>query len=186
MGFSFPGASPDNVNTWSAAQTFSVPVIAPGVSLPATQIASSDPNTLDDYEEGTCTILLGDVVGNLATMGGANVFRYIKIGAFVQVSGTLNWTSTSAIAAGVRIAFSGLPFAINGAANYRATAMIGSSAGGSFNITTAEIKAGGDAGLTLLYGTRVSGNNVDNDLVKADLGTSGTVYGFQINYTTTF
>jgi hypothetical protein len=157
-----------------------------GISFPASQSASTDPNTLDDYEEGSCTITIQDSAGNSATMGGGNVFRYVKIGAFVQVSGTLNWTSTAALSAGSRIQFHGLPFVVNNVGNYRAPALIGSSAGGSFNITRAEIAGGADNGNTFIYGTRVSGNNVDGSMVPSDLGSSGTVYGFQINYTTTF
>jgi hypothetical protein len=157
-----------------------------GVSFPASQSASTDPNTLDDYEEGSCTITIQDSAGNSATMGGSNVFRYVKIGAFVHVSGTLNWTSISALAAGSRIQFHGLPFVVNNVGNYRAPAIFGSSASGSFNITRAEIAGGADNGNTFVFGTRVSGNNVDGDMVPANLGSSGTLFGFQINYTTTF
>jgi hypothetical protein len=157
-----------------------------GVSFPASQSASTDPNTLDDYEEGSCTITIQDSASNSATMGSGNVFRYVKIGAFVQVSGTLNWTSISSLSAGSRIQFHGLPFVVNSVGNYRAPAIIGSSAAGSFNITRAEIAAGADNGNTFIFGTRVSGNNADNSMVPADLGSSGTVFGFQINYTTTF
>lgn len=157
-----------------------------GISFPASQSASTDPNTLDDYEEGSCTITIQDSAGNSATMGGSNVFRYVKIGAFVQVSGTLNWTSIASLSAGSRIQFHGLPFIVNNVGNYRAPALIGSSAGGSFNITRAEIAGGADNGNTFIYGTKVSGNNVDGSMVPSDLGSSGTVYGFQINYTTSF
>lgn len=157
-----------------------------GVTFPATQSASSDANTLDDYEEGTCTITIKDSLGNSATMGSGNSFRYVKIGAFVHVSGTLEWTSIAALTAGSRIRFDGLPFATNSASNYRAPAIIGSSTPGSFNITRAEIAAGADAGQTFIFGTKVSGNNVDGNMVPADLGSSGTVYGFQISYVTDF
>jgi hypothetical protein len=157
-----------------------------GVSFPSSQSASTDPNTLDDYEEGSCTITIQDSAGNSATMGGSNVFRYVKVGAFVQVSGTLNWTSTAALSAGSRIQFHGLPFIVNNVGNYRAPALFGSSAPGSYNITRAEIAGGADNGNTFIFGTKVSGNNVDGAMVPADLGSSGTMYGFQINYTTTF
>lgn len=157
-----------------------------GVSFPASQSASTDPNTLDDYEEGSCTITIQDSAGNSATMGGGNVFRYVKVGAFVQVSGTLNWTSIASLSAGSRIQFHGLPFVVNNVGSYRAPAIIGSSASGSFNITRAEIAAGADNGNTFIFGTKVSGNNVDGNMVPANLGSSGTIYGFQISYTTTF
>lgn len=157
-----------------------------GVTFPATPSISSDPNTLDYYDEGTCSIVIEDSSGNSATMGGGNVFRYIRIGAFVHVSGTMNWTDTSALALGSRIRFTGLPFTVQATTSYRAPAIIGSSAPGSFNITRAEIAAGADAGNTFIFGTKVSGNNVDGNLTVADLGTSGTIYGFQISYVTNF
>lgn len=49
-----------------------------GISFPATQSASSDANTLDDYEEGTWT----PSIGGTATYSN-QVGRYIKIGNLV-------------------------------------------------------------------------------------------------------
>jgi hypothetical protein len=56
-----------------------------GINFPATQAASSDANTLDDYEEGTWTpqMYFG---GTLATASGATG-RYVKIGRQVTVTG---------------------------------------------------------------------------------------------------
>jgi hypothetical protein len=50
-----------------------------GITFPATQVASSDANTLDDYEEGTFTATL-----NSGTFT-SQVFRYTKIGNMVTV-----------------------------------------------------------------------------------------------------
>jgi hypothetical protein len=50
----------------------------PGIKFPATQVASADANTLDDYEEGTWTPNQGPgltVVGTFASSG-----SYTKIG----------------------------------------------------------------------------------------------------------
>jgi hypothetical protein len=51
-----------------------------GITFPATQSASTDANTLDDYEEGTWT----PSVGGSATYGAQQNGRYIKIVGFVN------------------------------------------------------------------------------------------------------
>jgi len=64
-----------------------------GITFPATQVASSDANTLDDYEEGTWT---PTIVGT--TTAGIGVYstqtaQYTKIGKQVTVQLYLAWTS---------------------------------------------------------------------------------------------
>ena len=73
-----------------------------GISFPATQSASSDANTLDDYEEGTWTPSLG---GD-ATYSGQAGF-YVKVGSLVLVRGGLTVTT---IGTGSTTVISGLPF----------------------------------------------------------------------------
>jgi hypothetical protein len=153
-----------------------------GITFPATQSASTNANTLDDYEEGSCTITLSDSAGNNATMTGDNAWRYIKIGRSVTVSGTLGWSSTSSLAGASRIRLTGLPFQAENIANMRWAGTTGSSASGSFNIVTSAIKFGVDANLTFMWGTNVTGNNVDNSMFKADMGTSGTLFGLTVTY----
>jgi len=59
------------------------------IAFPATQSASSDANTLDDYEEGTWT----PSVGGTATYDTANTFgRYTKIGRLVTVHWSIGIT----------------------------------------------------------------------------------------------
>jgi hypothetical protein len=72
-----------------------------GITFPATQSASSDANTLDDYEEGTWTPTSG--VGTAT----ANSGIYTKIGRQVTVIGTLTFpVQTDANLASI----TGLPF----------------------------------------------------------------------------
>ena len=73
-----------------------------GISFPATQSASSDANTLDDYEEGTWTPSLG---GNTTYV--AQVGAYTKIGRFVLATFEVN---VSSIGTGAAASISGLPF----------------------------------------------------------------------------
>jgi hypothetical protein len=62
--------------------------VSSGITFPATQVAKSDSNTLDDYEEGTWTPVLNSFGGTGLTATG----QYSKIGRVVmltfQVSGT--------------------------------------------------------------------------------------------------
>jgi hypothetical protein len=92
------------------------------VKFPATQIASSDPNTLDDYEEGTFTPTItfgGAAVG--VTYGASNGGTYTKVGNRVMVSGLLQ-VSAKGSSTGSAV-LGGLPFssadAIQGAPSFR-------------------------------------------------------------------
>jgi len=82
-----------------------------GIAFPATQVASADANTLDDYEEGTYTPSQGGgltVVGTFSSTG-----RYTKIGRMVYLSGTVSG-STSVAATAQAIITANLPFNVNG------------------------------------------------------------------------
>jgi hypothetical protein len=80
------------------------------IKFPATQAASADANTLDDYEEGTWTPGVTFGGGSTGvTYGATNGAHYVKIGQLVFVSGRLilsaKGSSTGAAA------MTGLPFA---------------------------------------------------------------------------
>jgi hypothetical protein len=78
-----------------------------GVSFPATQSASSDANTLDDYEEGTWTPSLGGTATYSFQSG-----RYTKIGNSVFIQGALTVTL---LGTGSASTITGLPFASSSA-----------------------------------------------------------------------
>lgn len=78
---------------------------AKGIQFPGTQSVSSDPNTLDDYEEGTWTPVDASAAALTFT---ANAGKYTKIGRQVTASCTLTYPSTAT----ANTAFiGGLPFA---------------------------------------------------------------------------
>jgi hypothetical protein len=54
-----------------------------GIAFPATQSASTDANTLDDYEEGTFTPVLVPSSGSLTAQTGAG--SYVKVGRLVTL-----------------------------------------------------------------------------------------------------
>lgn len=72
------------------------------IKFPATQSASSDANTLDDYEEGTWVPSLGGTATYTTQAG-----TYTKIGRIVHINGRLTINSIGTGSTGV---ISGLPF----------------------------------------------------------------------------
>jgi hypothetical protein len=68
-----------------------------GITFPATQSASSDANTLDDYEEGTWTPTITD--GYTRTYSSSNTTgRYVKVGKMVYIWGVLQGSTRSGTA----------------------------------------------------------------------------------------
>jgi len=84
--------------------------VSRGVTFPATQVACSDANTLDDYEEGTWTA----VVTGSSTPGtynyNNNIGTYTKIGRVVQVNVDIHMSGYSVAGSGTLV-IAGLPFA---------------------------------------------------------------------------
>jgi len=103
----------DSAGTVKAYSTIGVGNTTPaasgaGITFPATASASSDANTLDDYEEGTFTPSQGaglTVVGTFSSFG-----SYIKIGRMVTVMGRLIGSTSVSFASGNAIICGGLPF----------------------------------------------------------------------------
>ena len=78
-----------------------------GIAFPATQSASSDANTLDDYEEGTWSPVLVPASGSITTQ--TNTGSYTKIGRQVTVTFACNIDNVGT--ATTLSSMSGLPFA---------------------------------------------------------------------------
>ena len=68
-----------------------------GITFPATQSASSNANTLDDYEEGIWTPVAARYTGGsiTAVYGGSNAGKYTRIGRLVTIECFLEITSVS-------------------------------------------------------------------------------------------
>jgi hypothetical protein len=97
-----------------------------GITFPATQSASSDANTLDDYEEGTWTPIFGSQSGS-ATYS-AQTGTYTKIGRVVTVTFYVRINVSSSLVSDGNI--NGLPFA--GANSTYAGGALAAWEGGSF------------------------------------------------------
>ena len=98
-----------------------------GITFPATQVAASDANTLDDYEEGTWVPTQGTgltVVGAFSSSG-----TYTKVGRLVTITGVVN-AVTSVTAGAGGIICGALPF--SAAQQVTATAINSTFNAGSF------------------------------------------------------
>ena len=81
-----------------------------GITFPATQSASSDANTLDDYEEGTFAVTLApNTSGTITVNTSFDTLSYIKIGSIAHIQGYIAISSVS-VPVGTSIIMSGLPF----------------------------------------------------------------------------
>ena len=94
-------------------------VAGAGISFPATQSASSDANTLDDYEEGTWTPI--DSSGAGLTFSATSA-KYVKIGRQVTAWAAVTYPSTADAS---NAAIGGLPFTIGPNQCDRSGGMIG-------------------------------------------------------------
>ena len=91
------------------------------IAFPASQAASANANTLDDYEEGTWTTIDGSGAGLSFT---GVVGNYIKIGKQVTCWGMLTYPST-ANASSANVA--GLPFTTQNTNDMRSTGVVTTS-----------------------------------------------------------
>tara|TARA_R110002126_G_scaffold81884_2_gene201353 strand:+ start:1657 stop:2490 length:834 start_codon:yes stop_codon:yes gene_type:complete len=116
-----------------------------GITFPATQSASSNANTLDDYEEGTWTPA---VTGGTLTV---NAATYTKIGNQVLIAFDVKFTS---VAAGA-ITITGLPFSTGGA-----DAGIGALGGDKYSFASAlTLTSSYFQGTTVFFFYQTSGAN---------------------------
>jgi hypothetical protein len=93
-----------------------------GITFPAVQVASSDANTLDDYEEGTFTpTIVGTTTAGTGTYT-SQTGRYTKIGNQVTVWIYFYWTAHTGTG---NMRVSGLPFTILNTAGFYPAASIG-------------------------------------------------------------
>ena len=135
------------------------------LKFPASQNASADPNTLDDYEEGSWTPFIGGNATYTSRTG-----RYIKVGNLVWIYGeiTINVQGT-----GQSSYISGLPFANGGSGSWEATIPVDKSQSLSTSITWMALRVSG----TDLYAvTRTAASTSGN--INAAFIANGTTVQF--------
>ena len=80
-----------------------------GIKFPATQAASADANTLDDYEEGAWLPVIKDASANAMTMHASYKHgRYTKVGRVVHINAYFATSSLGSASGNIKI--TGLPF----------------------------------------------------------------------------
>ena len=100
--------------TVSGAKTFSEIITASkGVAFPATQVASADANTLDDYEEGTWTPTVTSDTGSITSY--TSSATYTKIGRLVNLVVYISITNRGTASGRLKITNS--PFVLPGVSN---------------------------------------------------------------------
>lgn len=103
---------PQNNPTATGTQTLPN-IVTNGIKFPATQVPSADPNTLDDYEEGTWTPVNASnnsQIGTWSTYTG----KYVKIGKVVVATIEITGTGIGYSSTGGYTQITGLPFTVQG------------------------------------------------------------------------
>jgi hypothetical protein len=147
-----------------------------GVQFPATQSASSNANTLDDYEEGTWTPTIVAAGGSGSPTYSSNTGFYTKIGNTVVATAFIAFTKNT-LSGGV-LQSGGLPFAANATAIYPQAACY-ITAGSLITNPLCQVGAGSSAS-DILKSSVVTG--AVGSVSIADLG-SGSL---ELRYTVTY
>jgi len=153
-----------------------------GITFPATQSASTDANTLDDYEEGTWTPAIQGSSTNPTVSYNFRLGTYVKVGRLVTLNGHFRTSSVSGGSGDVWI--TGLPFAVDSTSSY-------TTVGAMYQFNTATSKYGtyvrldnGSTHVDIFYG---SYNVQSSQFAVSDLGTGAfqNETAFTISYLAT-
>jgi len=120
-GIEWSGSTANGLGTYSSSSEIvaestatydgtTLTLTASGGGLKLDNLASSNANTLDDFEEGSCTLAFTPASGTITMEGGTNG-SYVKIGRMVTVSGKPIVSSVSSPSGATKL--TGLPFALN-------------------------------------------------------------------------
>jgi hypothetical protein len=145
-----------NANGALALQGASTSATGVGITFPATQSASTDANTLDDYEEGTWTPAYSGITGSPTSIA-----RYVKVGrqvtlTYEQTGGTFTCTGGSGTITGIPflgVGSTGVVSAcgtISNTAVTSALALYNASTTGSMYVTASFAAASG-VGFSITY-----------------------------------
>ena len=146
-----------------------------GLSFPATQDASTDANTLDDYEEGTWTPAFAASGATFNYAANGQIGSYTKIGRKVTITARLQLATSGNTLVGQPLTISGLPFACRTSTNLAFTA-----ACAFFSIVTSisglhGVIASGGSSITV-YGVVAAGGTQFEVMSDTDMSaTAGTI-----------
>jgi hypothetical protein len=146
-----------------------------GITFPATQVASTDPNTLDDYEEGTHTATLTPSGSGSITLDTRyQTLTYTKVGRLVSLRGTLVTSSSSSPVGYVTVSLPFTPAVVSGIGYAGGSVFVDAATGVNVNEFVLTITAGG---ARIYLG--------DNTVLQSDsaqaIASAGQVY-LEMNY----
>lgn len=144
------------------------------IVFPATQLPSANANTLDDYEEGTWTPVIGGSGGTSGQTYGGQVGHYVKIGK--QVHATFNVTLTAKGTITTDVQIQGLPFTIENIVSYTPSLVI--SFWGTLGVAWVTLGGFGNANTTTatVWGTKVAAVS-SSVLATADIANATQLVG---------
>jgi hypothetical protein len=148
-----------------------------GITFPSAQSASTDANTLDDYEEGTWTPVFGSVSGSATYT--AQTGTYTKIGRQVTVQFALQINVSSSLISDGNV--NGLPF--TGSNTNYAGGALSAFNGGTFNAYCNILLLTGAATTMQLRGT-TSATQAPGTVFSGGSLTSGTLIAGTMTYFT--
>jgi hypothetical protein len=144
-----------------------------GITFPATQSASSDANTLDDYEEGTWTpTFTASISAPSSVTYTVQSGRYTKIGRVVYIEFYVRFTAYSGGSGTATIG--GLPFTAAGApySAFYFQETTGFTTTGTYYSMVAQVNAGASAAVIL----KLAPNSATTSVDIAQVGSATTVY----------
>ena len=148
-----------------------------GISFPATQSASTDVNTLDDYEEGTWTCTAS---GQVST----GVGTYVKIGSLVYVACVFSCNTNAAASGALQIG--GFPFSTSSTASGAAPIAIDTGNAGASGNVVAAFATGVSPYIFIDISTTAHyircNSTGSNPYYNNSLFKSGTTFNFQFTY----
>ena len=149
-----------------------------GISFPATQSASSDANTLDDYEEGTFSPTITGSSSGSATYSAQNGL-YVKVGGWVFIQLYVGFSKNTISG---NVVLGNLPFTAKIGSNY----YYSTSCGYWNNLATAILNPttylGGGGSTFQIRKLTAASTNTNAALTDGDLGASGNEFMFSLFY----
>jgi hypothetical protein len=151
-----------------------------GINFAATADATGQASELlDDYEEGTWSIIVEDHNDNAMTLNGSyNTGTYVKVGGQVTITGYFLVTSLGSASGAVRI--DGLPYTILGNARNYTGMLVGYAAG--LNVTAGTTIAG----VSIINTNHVNLTNFDTAAGTTNLDASKVTADGQMIFSMTY
>jgi len=149
-----------------------------GITVPATQSASTDANTLDDYEEGTWTPTIVGVTGASGQTYATQVGNYTKVGNLVTVSFVVTLSAAGTLT-GTYAGIGSLPFTSKNASGYLSAGSISYwGALGASWISLNAIEVNVNTTFAYIYGRKLPVAAAAIDILPtADIGNATRIQG---------